>query len=902
MPASVLATKLFVPQLRPGAVRRPHLVGRLNAELRQNGGFARKLTLISAPAGFGKTTLAAEWVAGLEQFEPKVRVAWLSLEVADSDPLRFLAYLIATLQTIETAFGADVLVSLQAPHPPPMEVLLTALLNETTAIPADFVLVLDDYHLVDSTQVDQAIAFLVEHLPPHMHVAIVTREDPQLPLARLRGRGQLVELRAADLRFAPAEVAEFLNGVMDLNLSAEDIAAMEARTEGWIAGLQLAALALQGVGLMRSLDDRTSFINSFTGSHRFVLDYLLEEVLFQQPASIQTFLLRTSILDRMCGPLCEAVAYEDDRPVLPASGQEMLEYLERANLFIIPLDGGRRWYRYHHLFADLLRQRLHALYPQQPDRVAQYHTRASQWYEDNALEIEAFRHAAAAHDIERAERLIQGGRIPLHSLPVVTAVLNWLEMLPKTILDARPWLWVRSATSSLMAGQTTGVEEKLQAAEKAMQTADLDARTRDLIGQIAAIRATLALLRYRPEATLIQARRALAYLDPDNQPSRSRAVWALGFAYQIQGDRAAAGEAYDEAIRLASGNTYYTVLASTCLGQLQESENQLHQAAGTYRRSLQLLSDQGPPNANEEYIGLARICYEWNDLEAAERHGRQSLQLARQYDPAIDRFIISEVHLARVRLAHGDGGGAAAMLAQAYQSASERGFTQQLPEIAAVQVLTLLHQGQVTAAAQLARQYDLPLSRARVLIAQGDASAALAVLEPVCRDADARGWADQRLRTMVLQVVGHYLAGEKDEAAHVLGEALALAEPGGFIRLFVDEGAPMRCALLDYRHRVQLPSSYVDRLLAAFAQPEAEPPSKTRADVSSPSPDFVEPLTQRELEILRLIAQGLSNQEIGARLFLALNTIKGHNRIIFEKLQVARRTEAVARARELGLL
>ena len=620
MSAPVLATKLFIPQPRSGAVRRPHLLARLNAGLRQNQSFVRKLTLVSAPAGFGKTTLVSEWVTGFEQIEPNVRVAWLSLEVADSDPARFLAYLIVALQTIETNFGADVLVPLQTAQPPPMEVVLTTLLNDITAIPADVMLVLDDYHLVDSKQVDQAVAFLVEHLPPHMHLAIVTREDPQLTLARLRGRGQLAELRAADLRFTPAEVAEFLNGGMDLKLSAEDIAALEDRTEGWVAGLQLAALALQGVGPTQGEGDRTSFIHSFTGSHHFVLDYLLEEVLEQQPESIQTFLLRTSILDRMCGGLCEAVAYGDGGPLLPASGQAMLEYLERANLFVVPLDGERRWYRYHHLFADLLRQRLHALYLQQPDHVAQYHICASQWYEDNALDIEAFRHATAAHDIERAERLLQGGRIPLHSLPVVTAVLNWLEMLPKTVLDARPWLWVRSATSSLMAGQTTGVEDKLQAAEKAMQNAELDAKTRDLIGQIAAIRATLALLRYQPDATLIQARRALEYLDPDNLPLRSRAMWTLGFACHLQGNRAAARQAYGEAIRLASGNTYYTVLASTCLGQLQEAENELHQAAETYRRSLQLLSDQGPPNANEEYIGLARICYEWNDLEAAERY------------------------------------------------------------------------------------------------------------------------------------------------------------------------------------------------------------------------------------------------------------------------------------------
>ncbi len=910
MSAPVLATKLFIPQPRPGAVRRPDLISRLNEGLRQNQGLARKLTLISAPAGFGKTTLACDWVAGLVQIAPQTRFAWLSLDRVDSDPARFLACLTAALQTIEKDFGAGILAALQASHAPPLDVILTDLLNEIAAIPTDCVLVLDDYHLVDSQQVDQAVAFLVEHLPPQMHLAIATREDPQLPLARLRARGQLTELRAADLRFTPAEAAEFLNQAMNLELSPEDITALEDRTEGWIAGLQLAALALQGVPRTPGLGDRTSFIRSFTGGHRFVLDYLLEEVLAQQPESIQTFLFRTSILDRMCGPLCEAVAYGDAVPVLPGAGQEMLEYLERANLFVVPLDGDRRWYRYHHLFADLLRLRLHALYPQQPDRVAQYHIRASEWYEDNALEIEAFHHAAAANDLERADRLIQGGRIPLYSLPVVTGILNWLETLPKTVMDARPWLWVRSATSSLMAGQTTGVEEKLRAAETAMLGADRDAKTRDLMGQIAAIRATLALLRYEPEATILQSRRALEYLHPDNLPFRSRAMWTFGVAYQLQGDRAAARQAYTEAIRLADGNSYYTMLASASLGKLLESDNQLCEAAEIYRRSLRRLSDQGPPNASEEYIGLARIFYEWNDLDAAEEHGRQSLQLARRYDPAIDRFIICEVFLARLKLARGDVDGAAAMLARAQQSAADRGFTQRLPEIAAVQVLTLIRRGHIAAAAQLARQYELPLSQARVFIAQGDPSAALAALDPLRREAEARGWADQQLTAMVLQVVALHLAGEQDQAAHLLGAALALAAPGGFIRLFVDEGEPMRSVIRDYRRlterqshdRVHPLSGYVDKLLAAFAQPAVVPQSQPPPDSSSPVSVTVEPLSRRELEILRLIAQGLSNQEIGARLFLALNTVKGHNRVIFEKLQVARRTEAIARARELGLL
>ncbi len=917
MSPPILATKLYVPQPRPGAVPRNRLLGWLNAGLRQNGGFARKLTLISASAGFGKTALLAEWAAGFPSFDPRLRVAWLSLDERDGDPAQFLAYLAAALLTVAPDLDVGGLPSLHTPQPPQLEPILTALLNEIAALPSLIVLILDDYHLLDSQPVDAALAFLVEHLPPQLHLAIATREDPALPLARLRGRGQLAELRAADLRFTAAEAAEFLNRAMGLDLPAEDVAALEERTEGWIAGLQLAALALQGTpppSTGATSVDRTRFIASFTGGHRFVLDYLLQEVLEGRPADTQTFLLRTSILDRMCGPLCDAVLGSPS-----GRGQETLAYLEHANLFVVPLDNERRWYRYHHLFAELLRQRLEQSLASaggdEGPTGAELHCRASQWYEDRGLQVEAFRHAAAAHDIERAERLIKGGEIPLHSLAAVAAIINWLDSLAKTALDARPWLWVRSATSLLMAGQITGVEEKLQAAEAALagapQNAGGEDAARDLVGQIASVRATLAILRYEADAAILQSRRALEYLHPDNLPSRGRATWTLGYGYQLQGDRAAARRIYGEAmsIRQASGNVFFTILATTNLAQVQESDNQLHEAAESYRRSLQLFGDREPPNASEEFIGLARIYYEWNDVEAAEQYARQSVELARQYDPAIDRVIISQVFLARVRLTLGDAAGAAALLAAAQQSAAQSNFAARLPEIAAAQVLLHLSQGQLGAAAQLARQYDLPLSRARVLLAQGDASAALAVLTAYRERVEAKAWPDERLKAMVLQVLALEALTrgahcEQDAALQLLGDALALAEPGGFIRLFVDEGEPMRRALCAYQPRDgEKPSRpYLEKLLAAFPRPDAAPRSQTLAAGGGGQAEAVEPLTQRELDILRLMAQGLSNQEIGARLFLAVNTIKGHNRVLFDKLQVERRTEAIARARELGVI
>ncbi len=880
MSTPILATKLYIPSPPPRLVSRPHLLERLNEGLSAG----RKLTLISAPAGFGKTTLVSEWIANCGR-----PVAWLSLDEGDNDPARFISYLVKALQTIQAEIGEGLLAVLQSPQPLQIETILTILLNEISIIPGHFVLILDDYHSIDSQAVDQSLAFLVEHQPPQMHLVIATREDPQLPLARYRARGQLTELRAVDLRFSPSEAADFLNQVMGLELSAENIATLETRTEGWIAGLQLAAISMQGH------PDATSFIQSFTGSHRFVMDYLLEEVLHQQSEDVQAFLLHTSILDHMCGPLCEAILRA------PAgSGQETLEYLERANLFIVPLDNERRWYRYHHLFAELLRQRLHELYPQQPDSVAEYHIRASQWYEDNVLEIEAFNHAAAANDIERAERLIIGGGIPQHSRAAVTAVFDWLDSLPKTVLDAKPWLWVMSATLALIAGQTTSVEEKLQAAEKALQNTDLDDKTRDLIGQIATVRATLALAHYQPEAMITQAHRALEYLYPDNLPFRSRAFRTLGFAYQFQGDRAAARQAYTEAkaIRQAPGNISITVLATTGLGNVQESENQLYLAAETYRCSLQLLSDQSPPNADQEFIGLARIFYEWNDLDAAEQYGQQSLQLARQYDRAADRFVICEVFLARLKLARGDVAGAAAMLAEAEQSARQYNYVHRIPEVAAAQVMVLLKQGNLDAAADLAQTHELPISRARVLLAQGDPSAALAVLEPLRQKMEAKGWADELLKVMVLQTIALHAHGEKDKAAQLLGEALALTEPDGNIRTFVDEGAPMAQLLLEAASQGVRPD-YIRKLLAVF---EAE--KRKSEDKLGPAPARLlnESLSQREIKILQLIAQGLSNREIGERLFLALDTVKGHNRKIFDKLQVQSRTEAIARARELGLL
>jgi LuxR family maltose regulon positive regulatory protein len=898
MTMSILATKLYIPPLRPEVVSRPRLIERLNE------GLHCRLTLISAPAGFGKTTLVTEWLSVCE-----LPAAWLSLDEGDNDLTRFLTYFVAALQTLTPSSGASILGGLQSAAAPPTEASLTAVLNDIAATTSDdFVLVLDDYHLIDTKQVDTAITFVLEHLPPKMHLVITTREDPHLPLARLRARNHLNELRVADLRFTASEAAEFLNQVMGLKLSADDVSTLETRTEGWITGLQFAALTLTKQDYTRH--ETTSLIASFTGRHRFVLDYLAEEVLQYQPASVQTFLLRTSILDRLCGPLCDAVVRDSS-----ASGQATLEYLERANLFIAPLDDERRWYRYHHLFADLLRQRLQQSNHSSPgnagalseehDDAAELHRRASQWYEDHGFELEAFHHAAAANDVERAARLMEGGRMPLQFPGVVTALLNWLASLPKAVLDAMPVLWVRYASLLVTTGHVTGVEEKLHAAEAALQSNEASILSEDLVGQIAAIRAAVAVSQYDVESIKAQSRRALEFLHPGNLAMRTTAHWTLGVAYQLHGDRAEARLAYTEAITLsrASGDIFTTILATMGLGNVQEAENQLLEASETYRRVLQLASEPPQPIASEAHLSLGRIYYEWNDLAAALEHGQLSLRLARQFESVIDRFILCEVFLARLKLARGDVTGADALLAQANQSAHQHHFADRMPEIAEVQVLVLLRQGHLAAAAHLAEMHELPLSRVRVLLAQRDPVAALVVLESRRRQVETNNWEDERLKILVLQSLALQARRETARAIQVLAVALALAEPGGFVRSFLDEGPPMAYLLVAAAAHGLLPN-YIGTLLAAFdaAQRAVSATPLPLLTASSPARPLIKPLSHRELEVLRLIAQGRSNQRISEQLVIALSTVKGHNRSIFSKLQVQRRTEAVAYARELGLL
>jgi len=695
------------------------------------------------------------------------------------------------------------------------------------------------------------------------------------------------------LRFTHPEAVEFLNRTMGLNLSEENIAALEARTEGWVVGLQLAAISMQGH------DDTASFIESFTGSHRFVLDYLAEEVLLQQPKSLQNFLLCTSILDRLCGPLCDAVLLDPS-----VSGQETLEFIERVNLFLIPLDNERRWYRYHQLFSDLLRQRLQeASVSYKRGKVAEVtdlHIRASKWYEENGLAIEAFEHAAAANDVERAERLMEGDGMPLQFRGAMTPVLNWLESLPTELMDARPSLWVTYASALTMVGKPIDrIEEILQAAETALQGAQPDDDIRDLIGQVAANRAMLAIPQNQIETIIAQSRHALEYLHPDNLSIRTTTTWTLGYAYQLKGDRAAAIQAHKEALSISksSGNIMISIAAATSLGQIQESEVQLHQAVEHYKSVLELAGDPPLPAACEAHLGLARVFYEWNDLDAAKKHGEQSLRLARQMEN-VDTPADCELLFARLKLAQGDMEAAVEKIANAEHFVEQNNFMHLMPDVTALQILVLLRRGNLAQAADLTDTYKLPVSQARVHLARGNAPSALTVLQSYHQQLETKEWCDELLRTIILLAVALQALGEEHQSIKALQEALTLAEPGGLIRIFVDEGAPMADLLFKAANQEILPN-YVSKLLNVFKAEKMQDESKS---VQLPPHFLIEQLSERELEILQLIAQGLSNREIGERLFLALNTVKGHNRRIFNKLQVQRRTEAVARARELDLL
>ena len=920
MSTTVLATKLYIPPPRAKIILRSRLIERLNE------GLQRKLTLISASAGFGKTTLVSEWIASCER-----PVAWLSLDEGDNDPTRFLTYFVTALQTfaqrsprreskvegIAAKLGEGVLGVLQSPQPPPIESVLTALINEITNIPDDFIFVLDDYHIIDSKPVDNALTFLLEHLPPQMHLVITTREDPQLPLARLRARGQLTELRAADLRFTPTEAAEFLNQAMSLQLSAEDIAALEARTEGWITGLQLAALALQGSLSMPGYASRDTsrFIQSFTGSHRFVLDYLVEEVLQRQPEHIRSFLLQTSILERLSGQLCDAVTGQ-------AGSSGMLETLERGNLFIVPLDDQRQWYRYHHLFAEVL---LAYTLEAQPGQIPRLHMRASAWYEQNHLPAEAIHHALAARDFERAAGLIEKAYPAMDTSFQSAAWLRWVRKLPDEVVRAQPVLSFDYARALMDSGEFEAskpwlqeAEQRLEGSAEGMVVTD-EAQFRTLPVRIALAHSSYAQVQGDIEGTVKYAELALELSPEEDSYSHAMAAVTLGMAYLSRGDLDGAQRALSVWMNYCQkvGNIIFAVATGAYLAEIIATQGRLREAERTYKQSIQLASthDQVRHVTANLYLGLGLLYHEQGDQQSAAQHLRKSGELGEQ--ALIDWPYRWRLAQARLKEDEGDLKTALELLDEARRLYVRTSLPDFHP-IDAWKARVYLRQGRLSEALAWVRERGLSvdddlsylrefehITLARVLIAQhqndplaGSIHQAIALLERLLQAAETGRRMGSVIEILVVQALAFQAQGNVSQALASVERALTLAEPEGYVRIFVDEGEPMR-SLIEKQSRDQDKTfpGYVDNLLAAFARPTAIPQSKTNNLQST----IIEPLSEREMEVLKLLRSELSGPEIAQQLIVSLNTLRTHTKNIFNKLGVNNRRAAVHRAEELNL-
>jgi LuxR family maltose regulon positive regulatory protein len=920
MPEALLRTKLFVPPLRPNLVPRPQLIERLNQGLQ----LGHKLTLISAPAGFGKTTLATEWLTQLPNHS--FETAWLSLDDGDNDLSQFLAYVIVALQTNGVNIGEGVLKRLHSPQPPPMETVLTTLINEITELPgiddADqcpYILILDDYHLIKAQAIHDALAFLLDHLPPQLLLVIASRTDPPLPLPRLRIRGELIELRVADLRFTPGEIVALFNQALSLDLSAEDIAALDTRTEGWIAGLQVAALSMGGI------TDVSNFIKAFTGSHRYILDYLVEEVIDRQPEHIQDFLLNTAVLDRMTGPLCNTVTGQND-------GQTTLERLERTNLFIVPLDNERQWYRYHHLFSDLLRARLKQ---SQAELVPELHGRASSWYEQHGFTTEAVRHALAAADFERTARLIEqvGMDMLMHSQ--FDLLTKWLDQFSEEFLRSRPWLCIMRSWILRRWGRLKELEGYLQSAEQALDSEEVPISNDDqriIHGQVAALRALIAVHEGNITPAITLSHQALELL-PDDYFNRPVASLTLGIAARMNGDLVGSVLALAEArdASRAVGNLFLAQHAIWHLGVTLQVQGRLHQAIESFHEAIEVRYDpEGPllPAAGSAYVDKGDILREWNELEAAKTHLEEGVKIS---EPArmMDALIEGYATLTRVHLALGDLDRANDYCIRVKQTIQEVPN----PEIEAItqaencHVHLLVAQGKWAEVARWVQESGLSvdepdkdqvrkyiiLARALVALSQDHLAAynpfpqakmplmeiSLTLTDWLLEIVEAMGWAGSIIELLSIRALAFQAKGESEEALKSLQRALTLAEPGGYLRTFVDKGAPMAELLRRALSRGIAPS-YVSKLVAAFTKAEVRE-GASQPSALSPQP-IIEPISDREMSVLRLLAVGLSNREIAEELYISVNTVKAHAKNIYSKLGVNGRMQAADRARLLDLL
>ncbi len=900
MSVALIQTKLYIPPLRPNAILRPRLTEKLLAGVACPGA----LLLISGPAGFGKTTLLSELAGKL-----KGSAAWVSLDEDDNDPVRFWSYLIAACQRVQAGLGESTQSLFQSPQPLPAETISALLINDFDKLDADLVLVLDDYHVIQNPEIHTALAALLAHLPEKLHLVVSTRIDPPWQMARLRARNQLVEVRAQDLRFTSEEAASFLNHMMGLNLSPEDVAALEVRTEGWVAGLQLAALSMKG----RS--DVVSFIKAFTGTHIFIVEYLVEEVLQRQPEDVQAFLLRTSILERLNAGLCEAVTGCQD-------GQAMLIALQRANLFVLPLDDEGQWFRYHHLFADLLQARLRQSLP--ADAITTLHSRASQWYERNGFVIEAVNHALAAQDFEAAADLIQQNASKVTIRGELTTLLQWIEALPADVSRRHPQIIISKTWTLTLTGAQPHVESLLREIEAQIEISDETLEVRELRGNVAAIRGYFAMLAGDYARALELTELAEALLPESSVQARSILPYTLGVAYRGQGKYQMAAEAFAHLAQIGEASNELLVWATgmTEVVNTLRVQGRLREASDTARQALRWMADQGAQpfgSLAKVEVALVDVLREQNKLDEAHQRVTSVIKRMKAWDMPTDH-LFAYLTLTRILESQGDITGAFEALRHAKDLRSSHPVLMTLARSTDIyEIRLLLATHDIAAAARLMEDLQPGTSKmvnirdqelimlAQVRLAQGRNDGVAAILAPLSNDAEAGGRRITLLESLALQARALDAQGDRETAVAILIKALASAEPEGFVRVFVDQGEGMQSLLVATARQLELAIDpalislkvYVAKLLEAF-------PSNQKAGAVShlqaKKDRLVEPLTSRELEVLHLIASGDSNQEIAEKLVITLSAVKKHTGNIFGKLGVSSRTQAVARARELGLL